>query len=199
VVAGEEQASGLSPLPRRAWLRGAVGGTVGLAALTLVGCGSSGKVPTQAVEGSPQPVQSDDVAILNRLLDLERQTVAAYTAGTPLLPRPEARTARQFLDEELEHTGELLSLIKAADGISVDRRPSYDLGHPRSAGDVLTLLHALERAQVSEYLAAIPRLSPGPVRAAAASILASDAQHIAILRLAQGDVPAPSAFVTGRE
>ena len=176
-----------------------MGGTVGLAALTLVGCGSSGKVPTQAVEGSPQPVQSDDVAILNRLLDRERQTVAAYTAGIPLLPRPEARTARQFLDEELEHTGELLSLIKAADGVSVARRPSYALGHPRSAGDVLTLLHALERAQVSEYLAVIPRLSPGPVRAATASILASDAQHIAILRLAQGNVAAPSAFVTGRE
>jgi hypothetical protein len=133
------------------------------------------------------------------MLDLERQTVAAYTAGIPLLPRPQARTARQFLDEELEHTGELLSLIKAADGVSVGRRPSYALGHPRSAGDVLTLLHALERAQISEYLAAIPRLSPGPVRAATASILASDAQHIAILRLAQGNVPAPSAFVTGRE
>ena len=111
-----------------------MGGAIGLGALIVGGCGSSGKVPTRAVEGSPPPVQSTDVSILNRLLDLERQTVAAYTAGIPLLPRPEARTARQFLDEELEHTGELLSLIKAADGVSVGRRPSYDLGHPHSAG-----------------------------------------------------------------
>jgi hypothetical protein len=199
VVAGVQRASGLSPLPRRAWLRQTLSGTAGLTALALTGCGSSGKTATQAVQRSPQPVRSTDVAILNRLLDLERQTVAAYTAGLPLLRRPEARTARQFLDEELEHTGELLSLIKAAKGTSMSRRPSYDLGHPRSAGDVLTLLHALERAQVAGYLAAIPRLSPGPVRAAAASILASDAQHIAILRLAQGEVGAPSAFVTGRE
>ena len=176
-----------------------VSGTAGVTAVVLAGCGSGGKPARQAVASSPQPVRSNDVAILNRLLDLERQTVAAYTAGIPLLPRPQARTARQFLDEELEHTGELLSLIKAAKGISIGRRPSYDLGHPRSAGDVLTLLHALERAQVAGYLAAIPRLSPGPVRAAAATILASDAQHIAVLRLAQGEIGAPSAFVTGHE
>jgi hypothetical protein len=37
------------------------------------------------------------------------------------------------------------------------------------------------------------------VRAAVASILTSDAQHVAILRLAQGEVGAPSAFVTGHE
>ena len=65
--------------------------------------------------------------------------------------------------------------------------------------EVLKLLHSLERDQIGAYLHAIPRLKPGPVRAAAASILASDAQHIAILRLAQGLEPAPSPFVTAAE
>jgi hypothetical protein len=171
----------------------------GLAAFGLFGCGSAAPPGQQSVQHAPEPVRSGDVAILNRLLDLERHTVAAYTAGIPLLLHPEAKTARQFLDEELEHTGELLSLIKAAKGIPIARRPSYDLGHPRSPGDALSLLHSLERAQITAYLAAIPRLAPGAVRAAVATILSSDAQHVAILRLAQGEVGAPSAFVTGRE
>ena len=140
-----------------------------------------------------------DVKILNAALDLERRTVAAYTAGIPLLTRPQAKTARQFLNEELQHTGELLSLIKTAGGIPIPRAGSYDLGHPRDGAAVIELLHQLETTQIARYLAAIPKLSPGPLRAAVASILSSDAQHIAILRLTQGLTPVPSAFVTGRE
>ena len=64
---------------------------------------------------------------------------------------------------------------------------------------MLALLHGLERAQIVLYLDAIPRLSPSPVRAAVATILASDAQHISILRMAQGLPAVPSAFVTGSE
>jgi hypothetical protein len=64
---------------------------------------------------------------------------------------------------------------------------------------VLALLHSLESVQIANYLAVIPKLAPGPVRAAVASILANDAQHIAILRLAQGEPALPSAFVTGMQ
>ena len=58
------------------------------------------------------------------------------------------------------------------------------------------LLHQLESTQIAGYLRAIPRLSPGPLRAEVASVLANDAQHISILRLAQDANPLPSAFVT---
>ena len=107
--------------------------------------------------------------------------------------------AKQFLNEELQHTGELIALIKAAGGKAPAHTAAYDLGHPTDDAAVLALLHGLERAQISAYLAAITRLSPGPVRAAAATILASDAQHIAVLRSKQGLTPMPSAFVTGQE
>lgn len=187
------------PAPRRALLKSAGAAVAGLAVLGLSGCDAPAKTGQQAVKHAPPPVRTGDVALLGGMLELERRTVAAYTAGIPLLPPPEAKAARQFLDEELEHTGELLSLIKAARGKPPARQPSYDLGHPRTAADVLELLHALERAQIASYLAILPRLSPGAVRAAVATILASDAQHLAILRLTQGQVPAPSAFVTGRE
>jgi hypothetical protein len=190
---------GEEPTPRRALLGQAGATLAGFTLLALTGCGAQPKPEAQSVKRAAPPVRLNDVVLMGRLLDLERHTVAAYIAGIPLLRNPDARTAKQFLNEELQHTGELLSLIKAAGGKFPDRPPSYNLGHPRTPADVLALLHTLERAQITAYLEAIPLLSPGSVRAAAASILTSDAQHIAILRLAQGQTPAPSAFVTGHE
>jgi Ferritin-like domain len=179
---------------RRGFLSGA---SPAAAALALAGCGASVSYPM--VKRVSARVRHRDVEILNQALDLERRTVEAYIAGIPLLNRADGKTAKQFLNEELEHTGELLALIKTANGKAIPRAGSYELGHPRDGAEVLTLLHELERLQIAGYLDAIPRLSPGPVRAAVATILASDAEHIAILRLAQGAVPAPSAFVTGTE
>lgn len=184
---------------RRALLSGAGATLSSVAAVAFAGCGRVAKTGHESVKTVPRPIQRADVKILDRLLDLERHTVAAYTAGIPLLKRPDAKTAEQFLNEELQHTGELLSLIKAAKGKDPPRAASYDLGHPVDGAGVLALLHRLERAQIAAYLNAIPRLSPGSLRAAAASILANDAQHIAIIRLAQGMTPIPSAFVTGSE
>jgi hypothetical protein len=185
--------------PRRELLAGAGATVAAGAAMALAGCGNHAHVPKHAMKTAPPPVRRRDVSILNGALYLERRTVAAYTAGIPLLSRSQAKACKQFLNEELEHTGELLGLIKAAKGVAIPRAPSYDIGHPANGAAVLALLHELERAQIAGYLAAIPKLSPGPLRSAVASILASDAQHIAILRLEQGENPLPSAFVTGRE
>ena len=184
---------------RRALLTGAGATLITAGTVALAGCGSTARTGQKAVKTAGQPVQHADLALLNSLLDLERHTVDAYTAGIPLLPRPQAKMAQQFLSEELLHTGELLSLIKAAGGPPPPRKASYDLGHPTDAQQVLELLHGLERAQLSAYLYVIPRLSPAPVRAAAATILSNDSQHIAILRQSLGMVPAPSPFVSGRE
>jgi Ferritin-like domain len=184
---------------RRALLSGAGVTLAGAAALGLAACGRQANTGHESVKKVAAPIQRLDVRILEQLLDLERRTVAAYIAGIPLLSHPDAKTAKQFLDEELEHTGELLSLIKAAGGKGPVRTTSYDLGHPGNAAEVLALLHGLERAQITAYLKAIPRLQPAPVRAAVASILANDAQHIAIIRLARGMTAIPSAFVTGSE
>ena len=80
----------------------------------------------------------------------------------PLLRRPEAKMAKQFLYEELQHTGELLSLIKAAGGDDPARAASYDLGHPRDDQEVLALLHTLERAQIARLPARDPAPEAGP-------------------------------------
>lgn len=185
---------------RRALLRGAGVTLVSGGALALSGCGSKAPTGSKAVKKAQQPVQEADLRILDGLLGLERWTIAAYTAGIPLLTHADAKTAKQFLDQELEHAGQLLSLIKGAGGgKGPPRAASYRLGKPANQHDVLELLHRLERAQINAYLAAIPKLSPGPVRAATASILASDAQHIAFIRAGLGLPAVPSAFVTGDE
>jgi Ferritin-like domain len=184
---------------RRALLSSAGATLAGAGALALSGCGRKAKSGRQAVKQAPLPVIHLDIQILGRALEIERRTVAAYIAGIPLLAKPQATTAKQFLNEELLHTGELLGLIKAAGGKAAPPAPSYEIGHPRDGAGVIALLHSLEGVQIANYIQAIPRLSPGPVRAAVASILANDAQHIAILRLAQGKPAIVSAFVTGAE
>ncbi len=183
---------------RRALLGGAGALLAGAGVAVLSGCGRAAAGTTTTTTLAPS-VTELDLQILAHALELERRTVTAYVAGMPLLQHHLVKAARQFLNEELEHAGELISLITAAGGQAAPRADSYELGHPRDAAEVLALLQTLEALQIATYLRSIPRLSPGPVRAAVASILTVDAQHIALLRLAQGEVPAPLAFVTGSE
>lgn len=172
---------------------------MGAGALTaLIGCGG------QTSNGSPTPISeaavATDLRILNAALVLERRTVHAYIAAIPLLPRSLVKGAKAFLSEELAHTGELISLIKGAGAKAPDRADSYDIGStPRTPQQVVAVLHEFERLQIASYLSWIPHLSPGPLRASVATILASDAQHVAILRAAQGAPALASAFVTGHE
>jgi hypothetical protein len=185
---------------RRALLSGAGAALAG--AVALAGCGSAQGTTTS--KSPPQPlspaVAHDDVTILTPALELERRTVTAYVAAIPLLPRPEAHAAKQFLSEELEHAGQLIGLIRAAGGVAPPRADSYPFANPPTTPEqVMALLHSLESQQIGLYLRAIPRLAPGPIRAAVSSILTVDAQHVTLLRLQQGQTPVPGPFVTGSE
>jgi hypothetical protein len=180
---------------RRALLTG-TGTALAGGVLALAGCGSvaTGK---KAVKTTPMPLRRADIAILERALELERRTVAAYVACIPLLNRPQRKAFRQFLNEELQHTGELASLITAAGGKAPPRADSYPIGHATDGPGALAVIHSLEALQISSYLEWIPRLSPGAVRAAVASILTVDAQHLTMCRVLQGQDPVPGPFVTG--
>ncbi len=176
---------------RRTLLRLAGAGAAGL----VVGCAGAASKPrtTHTVTAPASP----DAAILNALLDLEHQAIAAYTAAAPLLRGSARLAAQRFLSQELAHAGELAGLIAEANGKPSKPRSSYDLGHPGSARALLRVLESLERAQVDAYSQAIPVLSSSGTRAAAAAIFANDAQHLAILRLELGQEPAPASIVPG--
>ena len=140
-----------------------------------------------------------DVDLLNRLLHLEHVTIAAYTAGIPLLAPATHKAGQLFLNDEISHAGDIAGLVRAAGGKPIKPAPSYALGHPRTSQEVLMLLHNVENMQIAAYVDAIAVLEPGTLKQQVASILANDAQHIAVVRAALGQPAIPSAFVTGRE
>ncbi len=170
----------------------------GAVAAAIAGCGSS-QTSTTSLRKLPRAARAADIEILNAALALENRTVSAYTAGIPLLSGTAQKAAQQFLGQHLTHAGELSGLVKQAGGKPVKFRSDYNLGNPRNGTEVLDLLRMVESTMIATYLNAIPRLTPGPVRAAIASLLANDAQHISVLRAIVGLAPIPSAFVTGRE
>lgn len=165
--------------------------------MLLAGCGRTSS--HARISRVPPAVRDADVEALNRVLDLEHETIAAYTAGIPLLTGASRSAAQRFLGQELSHAGELSRLVRQAGGRAHRPQPSYDLGAPRNGDDILALLRRLEGDQIAAYIDVLPSLSPGAVRATLASILANEAQHISILRGALRREPAPSAFVTGQE
>ena len=119
--------------------------------------------------------------------------------GRRCSPPATIKAGKLFLNDELVHAGALAGLIHAAGAKPIKPAPSYDLGHPRTSREVLALLHEVEQAQITAYLAALPRLAPASVKQSVASILANDAQHVTVVRAALGQPAVPSAFVTGRE
>jgi hypothetical protein len=193
-VVSEDCGGGGEGSPSRRGLLRAAG--AGLAGAFVAGCGSQS---LKAQVHNSAPVLGTDVDLLNHLLYLEHWAIAAYTAGTPLLAPSVTKAGQLFLNDELSHAGSLAGLVKAAGGKPIKPSPSYPLGRPRSSDDVLRLLHAIENAQLSAYLNAVTRLEPGFVKSSVASILANDAQHVAVVRAALHQPAVPTAFVTGRE
>jgi hypothetical protein len=189
-----EESSEADASSRRGLLRAAGAGLAGT--LVAAGCG---KQSLRAQVHNSAPVLDTDVELLQQLLHLEHMGVAAYTAGTPLLAPATVKAGKLFLNDELSHAGALAGLIRAAGAKPNKPAPSYDLGRPRSSDEVLGLLHRIENAQISAYLAALPRLEPSVVKRSVVAILANDAQHVAVVRAALGQTAVPSAFVTGRE
>lgn len=178
---------------RRTFLRSAGLTVSGGSVVFLAACGR-GSSPKPAVGGS----DAADIAILGNALDLEQTAIAAYTAGMPLLAEGMQKTAKQVLLQEFAHAGELATLIKHAGGKPSLPAPSYKLGHPRRPAEVLALLDMVERSSITAYVDAVPKVSSRAARAKLASILANEAQHIALVRQALGRTPAPEALVSGR-
>ncbi len=165
------------------------------AATALGGCGGSAHHPPRLRDA----VSDHDIALLNRSLGLERLAIAAYEAAIPLLAGYDKLIATEFLKQDLLHAGRLIALINALGGPPASRPQTYPLGRPRTPRQLMKLLHQVEQAQVEAYVEAIPQLSEGHLRAAVGSILAADAQHVAIIRGALGEAPVPAAFPSGAE
>jgi rubrerythrin len=138
-----------------------------------------------------------DLEILNDVLDLEHAAVAGYTAGVELLRGDLLRTGRTFLEHERAHADALNSAITELGGKPNRARESYPFPDLKSQDDALRFANDVELTALAVYLDSIPKLSNGALRATAAQIATSEAEHMSVLLGALDRPQAPEAFVRG--
>lgn len=177
-----------SPLSRRGLLQAA--GLSAGSALVLAGCGRD-------AEGAETGSSATDAELLGALIELEQTAVAGYALAARRLRGDLAAVARHFHDQEREHVDRLSLAVRELGGAAPEPRGRSELPAPGGERALLRYAARLEDTAISAYLDALPRLVTPAVRATAASILTAEAEHLAVLRDALGDDPAPHAFVDG--
>jgi len=139
-----------------------------------------------------------DIRILNTAIAAEHEAVAAYQVGAEsgLLEPGLLKVAVAFQGHHKEHVHALASAIRSLGGEAADPLGHYEfpVDKLKSQSDVLQFAAGLERGAVSAYAGAIPLFDNRELSGAAASILADEAMHWAVLRNALGLDPVPGAF-----
>ncbi|HWC25858.1 MAG TPA: ferritin-like domain-containing protein [Solirubrobacteraceae bacterium] len=148
-----------------------------------------------------------DAAILSDAIDLERVAVLAYdTVIERGLLSPALRaTARRFRAHEQEHADALTTALTDVGGtppapptgIADVDEVVKGLGDVRSQAEVVSFAIELETAAVAAYHDAQAKLVEARLLQTGASIMASEGQHLVVLRTAAGRNPIPNAFETG--
>jgi rubrerythrin len=182
---------------RRAFL--AAAGTA-LAGGVLTACGSSDDdssgIATET--GAEQSTAaSADVAILNQALAVEQRAVAVYHAAAQHLGGARRVTAQHFEGQEREHADALAQAVMALGATPATARDRYAIPSLGDPDAVLRFAMGIEQIAIAQYLDLIPKLSSQNLRGTFASILAIEAEHLAVLRQEAGEEPAPDAFVRG--
>jgi rubrerythrin len=184
-----------NPSSRRRFLRMSGVGAAGASATLLAACSDDTKNP---VKTGPDESDMADVEILNGALDLELLAIAAYKQGAGKLKGDMLAIAKVLLEQELAHADGLAAAITDANGTPNRAKASYDFPVLRTQADVLRFAVDLENTAIAAYIDALPKFSRKALRATAASIITTEAEHLSVLLDALGRDPAPSAFVTGK-
>ena len=169
-------------------------------ALTLSGVAVAmlGGQSTTLAAGTSDEAIAQDVRILNTAIAAEHEAVAAYQLGAEsgLLQPDVQKVAVTFQGHHKEHIDALAKAIRSLGGTDVPARTEYSfpVDKLKAQSDVLQFAAGLERGAVSAYAGAIPLFGNRDLSAAAASILADEAMHWAVLRNTLGLDPVPGAF-----
>jgi hypothetical protein len=172
--------------------RGALGGA---AAVVLASCG--GADPPAPGE----PPAGSGVATLNSLLALEHAAAAAWKAIGAQLRGDARRYGRRIEARESDHAARLSDLVSELGGEpAAGREPGgYDESFPlmREASDALRFAGDLEEELVRTHLDALRTLTDERQRRLVATIVAQEAEDLAVVHVLAGDPAAPQPFVTG--
>tara|TARA_R110002049_G_scaffold115854_9_gene268074 strand:+ start:250 stop:852 length:603 start_codon:yes stop_codon:yes gene_type:complete len=153
---------------------------------------------TALAAGTADKAIEQDIRILNTAIAAEHEAVAAYQLGAESgLLQPEVlKVAVAFQGHHKEHVDALVKAVRSLGGKDAQARDDYHfpVDKLKKQADVLQFAAGLERGAVSAYAGAIPVFGNRDLSAAAASILADEAMHWAVLRHALGLDPVPGAF-----
>ena len=143
---------------------------------------------------------SADAAILKTALGAEYNAIAAYGVGidSGLLGAGAKKLAATFRDHHRAHADALAGAMRALKLEPIQPLAKYEfpVEQLKQEADVLAFAAGLERGAMSAYVGAIPLFGDRELARAAASILADEAMHWAVLRNALGQEPVPEAFFT---
>lgn len=179
---------------RRRFLKASAGATLSAGGIALV----SGIGARAAFASDKSDAGLTDIQILNSAVAAEHEAVAAYQLGADsgLLSAGAAKTALAFQSHHKAHVAALAGALRKLGAEPVEAKKAYDFPVEKlqKERDVLEFAAGLERGAVSAYAGAIPRFADRQLSLAAASILADEAMHWAVLRNVLGLDPVPGAF-----
>lgn len=164
-----------------------------LCAAALGACGGGGSSPTVAERES-------DAAVLNEVLGRQLAAVAAYERVLPGLSGSIRAAATRFRAQEQEHVDATTKTLRRIGGESDPPAESIEVDDLETRADSLEFLYRMESATIDLELSAVGRLSAAWPRPLVASMAASQAERLVLLRRALGAEPlavVPSAFENG--
>ncbi len=164
------------------------------AALTATGCGGQGN-------SSAQGEKAQDAEIVNVALGQEMALIDAYRRAGTLADDLENRALlRRFVAQEQEHVDGWTKAMRGLGGRVEPEPEELDYSGVKTERDYLDFVYELTGAQLTHFLEDVTQLSTPAPQSFAASIAASQAQHLVVLRQALGaDLleAVPESFDTG--
>ncbi len=164
---------------------GALGGAV-----LLDGCGAKAAPPR-----NPE-VNGVDADLLDEVFMLENMSIAAYAHVAGSLTGRARELAATIGRQEVEHALKLAPVIHALGGEPTPELPDYGFPRLTSADAALAFVGGIEDKVIGGYIDVIPKITNAAARAFAVSIVANEAQHLALVTQARG-LPLGEAIVRG--
>jgi hypothetical protein len=168
--------------------------------MALIGCGSDDGGGGGG-GGDVAAEKEADAAVVNVALSQELTLVEAFDMGLPLLRRKHTRALfRQLIAQEREHIDGWTKAMRGLGG-EVDAEPEeLYLSAVRTEREYLLFAYDLIGLQLTHFLDDVTHLNTSAPQSFAASIAASQAQHLVVVRQLLGADLAesiPEAFDTG--
>lgn len=163
-------------------------------AIVVSGCGRSGH------GAETDSDKAADVEVLDAVLSQELTTVAAYDQALALLRGGTLAVAAQLRGQDQAHLDAITKAIRGVGGETEAEAGELETPGPKDREAALLLAYGEENAALGEALDATPHLNTPAPRTLVASLAASHAQHLTVLRQLLGtglDASVPGAFETG--